>query len=151
MRSQAMSATIAMSGKVDLESNTKGQASRVDLNKLAKAEAKLKAKIEKRAKKDNLYQGSKLIDMQRKQQSYEEMFMQVNPLDLSGAAKGKSKDIHLLNIDVSFGSNRILCVLLVTWTFYSLFGEVLTCKKIRRYPLHGPRSSIRSHRSKRYR
>jgi ATP-binding cassette subfamily F protein 3 len=96
-----------MSGKVDLESNTKGQASRVDLAKLAKAEAKLKAKIEKRSKRD-LYQGSKLIEMASKQQSYEEMFMKVNPLDLSGAAKGKSKDIHLVNIDVSFASNRIL-------------------------------------------
>jgi ATP-binding cassette subfamily F protein 3 len=107
MRNQQMSATIAMSGKVDLESNTKGQASRVDLAKLAKAEAKLKAKIEKRSKRD-LYQGSKLIEMASKQQSYEEMFMKVNPLDLSGAAKGKSKDIHLVNIDVSFASNRIL-------------------------------------------
>ena len=109
MRTQKMSATIAMTGAVDLESNTKGQASRVDLNKLAKAEAKLKAKIEKRSKRD-LYQGSKLIDMQKKQQSYEEMFMKVNPLDLTGAAKGKSKDIQLSNIDVSFASNRILWV-----------------------------------------
>lgn len=109
MRSQAMSATIAMSGTVDLDSVNKGQASRVDLAKLAKAEAKLKAKIEKREKgRRDLYQGSKLIDMQSKQQSYEEMFMAVNPLDLSGAAKGKSKDIHLPNIDVSFASNRIL-------------------------------------------
>lgn len=109
MRSQAMSATIAMSGKVDLESNTKGQASRVDLTKLAKAEAKLKAKIEKRARKgETLYQGSRLIDEQNKQETYEEMFMKVNPLDLSGAAKGKSKDINLINIDVSFASNKIL-------------------------------------------
>jgi ATP-binding cassette subfamily F protein 3 len=109
MRSQAMSATIAMSGKVDLESNTKGQASRVDLGKLAKAEAKLRAKVEKRARKGgDLYQGSKLIDAHLKQQSYEEMFMKVNPLDLSGAAKGKSKDVHLINIDVSFASNKIL-------------------------------------------
>lgn len=107
MRSQAMSATIAMSGTVDLDSVNKGQASRVDLAKLAKAEAKLKAKIEKKGRRD-LYQGSKLIDMQSKQQTYEEMFMAVNPLDLSGAAKGKSKDIHLPNIDVSFASNRIL-------------------------------------------
>jgi ATP-binding cassette subfamily F protein 3 len=107
MRHQQMSATIAMSGKVDLESNTKGQASRVDLAKLAKAEAKLKAKIEKRSRRD-LYQGSKLIDMQKKQTSYEEMFMKVNPLDLSGSAKGKSKDIQLSGIDVSFASNKIL-------------------------------------------
>ncbi|GFZ42543.1 Probable ATP-binding cassette sub-family F member 3 homolog [Saitozyma sp. JCM 24511] len=124
MRSQVMSATIAMSGKVDLESNTKGQASRVDLTKLAKAEAKLKAKIEKRSKRD-LYQGSKLIEAHAKQQSYEEMFMKVNPLDLSGAAKGKSKDIHLTNIDVSFASNRILS------------GATLTMAHGRRYGLIG--------------
>ncbi|WVW81988.1 hypothetical protein I302_103993 [Kwoniella bestiolae CBS 10118] len=125
MRSQAMSATIAMSGKVDLESNTKGQASRVDLNKLAKAEAKLKAKIEKRSKRD-LYQGSKLIEqLNKNKQSYEEMYMKVNPLDLSGAAKGKSKDIHLNNIDVSFASNRILA------------GATLTMAHGRRYGLIG--------------
>lgn len=110
MKTQAMSATLAMTGPVELDSVNKGQASRVDLNKLAKAEAKLKAKIEKRerGKREGLYQGSKLIDMQKKQQSYEEMFMMVNPLDMSGSAKGKSKDIHLSNIDVNFGSNRIL-------------------------------------------
>ncbi len=110
MRKQgAMSNTIALSGTVDLESNTKGQASRVDVAKLAKAEAKIKAKIEKRSRRD-LFEGSKLIDAQKKQQSYEEMFMKVNPLQAPGAAKGKSKDIHLPSIDVSFASNRILCV-----------------------------------------
>lgn len=110
MKSSKMSTTLAMTGPVELDSVNKGQASRVDLSKLAKAEAKIKAKIEKRerGKKGDLYQGSKLIDMQKKQQSYEEMFMAVNPLDMSGNAKGKSKDIHLSNIDVNFGSNRIL-------------------------------------------
>jgi len=67
------------------------------------------AKIAKRSQRD-LYEGSKLVEMAKKQQSYEEMFMQVNPLQLGGASKGKSKDIHLTNIDVSFGSNRILWV-----------------------------------------
>ena len=112
MKTSKMSTTLAMTGPVELDSVNKGQASRVDLGKLAKAEAKIKAKIEKRerGKKADLYQGSKLIDMQKKQQSYEEMFMAVNPLDMSGNAKGKSKDIHLSNIDVNFGSNRILCV-----------------------------------------
>lgn len=124
MRSQQMSATIAMSGKVDLDSVNKGQASRVDLNKLAKAEAKLKAKMEKRSRR-NLYEGSKLIDKMQQQESYEEMFMKVNPLDLSGAAKGKSKDIHLTNIDVSFASNRILA------------GATLTMAHGRRYGLIG--------------
>ncbi|KAI9632629.1 putative translational regulator GCN20-like ABC transporter protein [Dioszegia hungarica] len=125
MRSQAMSATIAMSGKVDLESNTKGQASRVDLGKLAKAEAKLRAKVEKRARKGgDLYQGSKLIDAHLKQQSYEEMFMKVNPLDLSGAAKGKSKDVHLINIDVSFASNKILSGATLTMAHGRRYGVI---------------------------
>ncbi|EIW66575.1 hypothetical protein TREMEDRAFT_70139 [Tremella mesenterica DSM 1558] len=124
MRSQAMSATIALSGKVDLEHNQKGQASRVDLAKLAKAEAKLKAKIEKRSRRD-LYQGSKLMEMHQKQQTYEEMFMKVNPLDLTGAAKSKSKDIHLTNIDVSFANNRILS------------GASLTMAHGRRYGIIG--------------
>jgi ATP-binding cassette subfamily F protein 3 len=78
------------------------------MGKLAKAEAKLKAKIVKRAQRD-LYEGSKLMaDMQKQQQSYEEMFMKVNPLQLGGTAKSKSKDIHLENINVSFGSRTLL-------------------------------------------
>ena len=71
------------------------RASRVDVKKLEKQEAKLKAKIEKRARRD-LYEGSKLLEQAKKQvrlrflllsacfltspdpkQSYEEMFMQV--------------------------------------------------------------------------
>lgn len=43
------------------------------------------------------------------QQTYEEMFMKINPLEAAAASKNKSKDIHLPSIDVSFGSNRILC------------------------------------------
>lgn len=65
------------------------------------------AKIEKRARRD-LFEGSKLVELSKKQQSYEEMFMKVNPLQLGGAAKGKSKDIQLRNIDVGFASLRIL-------------------------------------------
>lgn len=42
------------------------RASRVDIKKLEKQEAKLKAKIEKRSKRD-LYEGSKLLDQARKQ------------------------------------------------------------------------------------
>jgi hypothetical protein len=65
------------------------------------------AKLEKRNRRD-LFEGSKLIDMQKKQESYEEMFMKVNPLDMGN--KNKPKDIHLASIDVTFGSNRILSV-----------------------------------------
>jgi ATP-binding cassette subfamily F protein 3 len=83
----------------------------VDVKKLEKQEMKLRAKIEKRAKQSHsLYEGSRLLDQAKKQQSYEEMFMKVNPL-ASADAKNKSKDIHLPNIDVSFASNRILSVI----------------------------------------
>lgn len=42
------------------------RASRVDIKKLEKQEAKLRAKIEKRSKRD-LYEGSKLLDQAKKQ------------------------------------------------------------------------------------
>ena len=41
------------------------------------------------------------------------MAEQINPLQFSAASKNKSKDIHLPSIDVSFGSNRILFVLII--------------------------------------
>ncbi|KAI0042134.1 P-loop containing nucleoside triphosphate hydrolase protein [Auriscalpium vulgare] len=122
----AMSSTIAFAEGVDLESINKGKASRVDVKKLEKQEAKLKAKIEKRSRRD-LYEGSKLLEQANKnKQSYEEMFMKINPLEASGAAsKNKSKDIHLPSIDVNFGSNRILS------------GASLTLAHGRRYGLIG--------------
>ncbi|KAJ7771924.1 P-loop containing nucleoside triphosphate hydrolase protein [Mycena maculata] len=124
MSKAQMSSTIALSEGVDLESINKGKASKVDVKKLEKQEAKLKAKIEKRSRRD-LYEGSKLLDAHRKQQTYEEMFMKINPLEASAAAKNKSKDIHLPSIDVSFASNRILS------------GATLTLAHGRRYGLIG--------------
>ncbi|KAJ7239013.1 P-loop containing nucleoside triphosphate hydrolase protein [Mycena haematopus] len=124
MSKAQMSNTIALSEGVDLESINKGKASKVDFKKLEKQEAKLKAKIEKRSRRD-LYEGSKLLDAHRKQQTYEEMFMKINPLEASTAAKNKSKDIHLPSIDVSFASNRILS------------GATLTLAHGRRYGLIG--------------
>ncbi|CUA73680.1 ATP-binding cassette, sub-family F, member 3 [Rhizoctonia solani] len=119
----AMSSTIAMSEGVDLSSINKGKATRVDLKKLEKAEAKLKAKIEKRSRRD-LYEGSKLIDMQKKQQSYEEIFLKVNSLEARTAGKGKSKDIHLPAIDVTFGSNRILQGASLTLAYGRRYGLI---------------------------
>ncbi|KAH0590182.1 hypothetical protein H2248_000355 [Termitomyces sp. 'cryptogamus'] len=124
MSKAQISNTIGLSEGVDLESINKGKASRVDVKKLEKQEAKLRAKIEKRSKRD-LYEGSKLLDAHRKQQSYEEMFMKINPLESSASSKQKSKDIHLPSIDVSFGSNRILS------------GASLTLAHGRRYGLIG--------------
>ncbi|KAF9808804.1 hypothetical protein IEO21_07732 [Rhodonia placenta] len=117
-----MSSTIAFAEGVDLESINKGKASRVDVKKLEKQEAKLKAKIEKRSKR-TLYEGSKLLDQHRKQQSYEEMFMKINPLD-AVSAKNKSKDIHLANIDVNFGSNRILSGASLTLAYGRRYGLI---------------------------
>ncbi|KAI0271894.1 P-loop containing nucleoside triphosphate hydrolase protein [Russula aff. rugulosa BPL654] len=65
-KASSMSNTIAFSEGVDLESINKGKASRVDVKKLEKQEAKLKAKIEKRAKRD-LYEGSKLLEQKKKE------------------------------------------------------------------------------------
>ncbi|KAF7306412.1 Protein gcn20 [Mycena indigotica] len=123
MSKTTMSNTIAFSEGVDLESINKGKASKVDVKKLEKQEAKLRAKIEKRSR--TLYEGSKLLDAHRKQQTYEEMFMKINPLEANAAARNKSKDIHLPSIDVNFGSNRILS------------GATLTMAHGRRYGLIG--------------
>ncbi|OCH88972.1 hypothetical protein OBBRIDRAFT_757229 [Obba rivulosa] len=124
MSKTSMSNTIAFTEGVDLESINKGKASRVDVKKLEKQEAKLRAKIDKRSKR-NLYEGSKLLDQHKKQQSYEEMFLKINPLDAATASKNKSKDIHLPSIDVNFASNRILS------------GASLTLAHGRRYGLIG--------------
>ncbi|KAE9397686.1 hypothetical protein BT96DRAFT_921375 [Gymnopus androsaceus JB14] len=123
MSKTQISSTIALGEGVDLESINKGKASKVDVKKLEKQEAKLKAKIEKRARRD-LYEGSKLLDAHRKQQTYEEMFMKINPLEAANS-RNKSKDIHLPSIDVSFASNRILS------------GATLTLAHGRRYGLIG--------------
>lgn len=95
----------------------------VDVKKLEKQEAKTKAKLVKRAQRD-LYESSKLVESSKKQQSYEEMFLKVNPVD-TAAAKGKNKDVHLPSIDVNFGSNRILS------------NATLTLSNGRRYGLIG--------------
>ncbi|KAI0960868.1 hypothetical protein AcV7_000127 [Taiwanofungus camphoratus] len=118
-----MSNTIAFTEGVDLESVNKGKASRVDVKKLEKQEAKLRAKIEKRSKR-TLYEGSKLLDQHKKQQSYEEMFMKINPLDAAAASKNKSKDIYLPSIDVNFGSNRILSGASLTLAYGRRYGLI---------------------------
>ncbi|KAF8837948.1 hypothetical protein BDN67DRAFT_972272 [Paxillus ammoniavirescens] len=119
----AMSSTIGLGEGVDLESINKGKASRVDVKKLEKQEAKLKAKIEKRARRD-LYEGSKLLDQHRKQQNYEEMFLKINPIEAAAAAKNKSKDIHLPSIDVNFASNRILSGASLTLAYGRRYGLI---------------------------
>ncbi|KAL8280925.1 hypothetical protein RQP46_006604 [Phenoliferia psychrophenolica] len=110
---------------VDIASVVKARDTQVDLKRLEKAEAKIKAKMEKRDRK-NAYEGSKLMDASKAQKSYEELFLEVNPLQSASASKGKTKDIHLENIDVSFGSLRILSnatVTLAEGRRYGLIGR----------------------------
>ncbi|KAK7064756.1 putative ABC transporter ATP-binding protein C29A3.09c [Favolaschia claudopus] len=124
MSKTQISNTIALSEGVDLESINKGKCGlSCGRQKLEKQEAKLKAKIEKRSRRD-LYEGSKLLDAHRKQQTYEEMFMKINPLEASAAAKNKSKDIHLPSIDVNFASNRILSGASLTLAYGRRYGLI---------------------------
>ncbi|EJD04492.1 uncharacterized protein FOMMEDRAFT_122300 [Fomitiporia mediterranea MF3/22] len=122
-RTGAISNTIAFSEGVDLESINKSKATRVDVKKLEKQEAKLRAKLEKRAHRD-LYEGSKLLDQHRKQQTYEEMFLKVNSLEALAAGRNKSKDIHLPSIDVTFGSKRILTNASLTLAYGRRYGLI---------------------------
>lgn len=147
----SVSFTANLKGPVDIESTTKGRTTQVDLKKLEKAEAKIKAKMEKRARRTVEFEGSKLVDAAKAQKAYEEMYMTVNPLQLASANKGKSKDILLEAIDVSYGSNSILTN--ATYVFRQQFGTrsysllylrffSLTLAHGRRYGLIGKYSTV---------
>ncbi|KAK4053350.1 hypothetical protein OIO90_003962 [Microbotryomycetes sp. JL221] len=112
-RQEAISKRQTVTQVVDISSVVKARETQVNLKALEKAEAKIAAKIAKRDRK-TAYESSKLIDANKGQKSYEELFLEVNPLQAPGTAKGKSKDIHLDNIDLSFGSLRILSNATVT-------------------------------------
>jgi len=88
-----VSTTMGLSGTtVDLESaNTRKVESRVDKKKLEKAERKLRAKQDKKQYKTVEYEASRLLDVPDEQQSYEDFFMAVNPLQLGADAQSKSK------------------------------------------------------------
>jgi ATP-binding cassette subfamily F protein 3 len=97
------------SGAVDLEAtNTRKVESKVDKKKLEKAERKIRAKQDRKVMKNVEYEASRLLDQPDSTQSYEEFFMQVNPLQLGADAQSKSKDIKVNSIDVSIGGKRIL-------------------------------------------
>ncbi|KAM0787213.1 hypothetical protein ACM66B_006451 [Microbotryomycetes sp. NB124-2] len=106
-RQEALSKKQTVTQVVDISSVVKARETQVNLKALEKAEAKIAAKIAKRDRK-TAYESSKLIDANKGQKSYEELFLEVNPLQAPGSSKGKSKDIHIDNIDLSFASTRIL-------------------------------------------
>ena len=120
-----VSSTLGMAGGVvDLESaNTRKVESRVDRKKLEKAERKIAAKQDRKVMKNVQYEASRLLDQPTEAQSYEEFYMQVNPLQL-GADQAKSKDIKVEGVDVSIGGKRILTDTTLTMAFGRRYGLV---------------------------
>lgn len=123
---RGVSSTLGLTGgTVDLESaNTRKVESRVDKKKLEKAERKLRAKQDRKVFKTVEYEASRLLDQPDEQQSYEEFFMAVNPLQLGSDAQSKSKDIKVDGIDISIGGKRILSDTNLTLAYGRRYGLV---------------------------
>ncbi|CAG8437092.1 2271_t:CDS:2 [Funneliformis mosseae] len=117
----SISATARLvSSSVDLEAVSGRKVNtRVDTKKLEKAEAKLKAKIEKRERRTN-YEASKLIN----KNADNEFYMQVNPILDYTSTKGKVKDVKIENFDISFGGKRILTNANLTLVYGRRYGLV---------------------------
>ena len=120
-----VSSTLGLAGgAVDLESATARKVeSRVDKKKLEKAERKIAAKQDRKVMKNVQYEASRLLNEPTEAQSYEEFFMQVNPLQL-GADQAKSKDIKVEGVDISIGGLRILTDTTLTMAFGRRYGLV---------------------------
>ena len=118
---------LAAAGAVDLEATSGRKVeSRVDRKKLEKAERKIRAKQDRKEMKNVAYEASRLLDQPSEVQSYEDFFMQVNPLQMAGADQGKSKDVKVDGVDVSIGGQRILsdtCLTLAYGRRYGLVGQ----------------------------
>ncbi|KAI5369241.1 putative AAA+ ATPase domain, ABC transporter, P-loop containing nucleoside triphosphate hydrolase [Septoria linicola] len=123
---RGVSSTLGLTGAtVDLESaNTRKVESRVDKKKLEKAERKLRAKQDRKVFKTVEYEASRLLDQPDEQQSYEEFFMAVNPLQLGSDAASKSKDIKVDGIDISIGGKRIMSDTNLTLAYGRRYGLV---------------------------
>ncbi|KAL8736177.1 MAG: hypothetical protein Q9166_000332 [cf. Caloplaca sp. 2 TL-2023] len=123
---RSISSTMGLTGGiVDLEStNTRKVESRVDRKKLEKAEKKIQAKQDRKVMKNVEYEASRLLDQPDEALSYEEFFMQVNPLQLGADQASKSKDIKVEGVDVSVGGKRILTDTILTMAFGRRYGLV---------------------------
>ena len=121
-----ISSTLGLAaGGVDLESaNTRKVESRVDRKKLEKAERKIREKQDRKVMKNVEYEASRLLDQPDETVSYEEFFMQVNPLQLGADQAAKSKDIKVDGVDVSIGGKRILTDTSLTLAFGRRYGLV---------------------------
>jgi len=121
-----ISSTLGISNAgVDLEATaTRKVESKVDRKKLEKAERKIRAKQDKKVMKNVEYEASRLLDQPTEAQSYEEFFMQVNPLQLGADAQSKSKDIKVDGIDISISGKRILTDTNLTLAYSRRYGLV---------------------------
>lgn len=121
-----ISSTLALaSGNVDLEAAAGRKVeSRVDRKKLEKAEAKIRAKQERKVMKNVEYEASRLLNVPDETQSYEDFYMSVNPLQLGADAATKSKDIKVDGIDISIGGKRILTDTNLTLRYGGRYGLV---------------------------
>ncbi|KAF3080083.1 hypothetical protein TWF102_002486 [Orbilia oligospora] len=120
-----VSGTMNLVATIDLEATASRKVeSRVDKKKLEKAEKKIKAKQDKKLHKNVEYEASKLITATNDTKSYEEFYMQVNPLQLGSSAAGKSKDIKVENVDVQIGGKRILTDTTLTLAYGRRYGLV---------------------------
>ncbi|KAI7158150.1 putative ABC transporter ATP-binding protein, partial [Hortaea werneckii] len=70
------------------------------------------------------YESSRLLDVSDEQQSYEDFFMAVNPLQLGSDAQSKSKDIKVDGIDISIGGKRICSDSNLTLAYGRRYGLV---------------------------
>jgi ATP-binding cassette, subfamily F, member 3 len=121
-----ISSTLGLSSSgVDLEAtNARKVESKVDKKKLEKAERKIRAKQDRKVMKNVEYETSRLLDRPDDAQSYEEFYMQVNPLQLGSDAQSKSKDVKVDSIDVSISGKRILTDTSLTLAFARRYGLV---------------------------
>ncbi|CAG8438415.1 uncharacterized protein OCT59_013223 [Rhizophagus irregularis] len=121
LTSNSISATARLAtSSIDLEAvSGRKVGTRVDTKKLEKAEAKIKAKIEKRERRSN-YEASKLIN----KNADNEFYMQVNPILDYTSTKGKVKDVKIENFDISFGGKGILSNANLTLVFGRRYGLV---------------------------
>ncbi|KAK6542179.1 hypothetical protein TWF694_007942 [Orbilia ellipsospora] len=120
-----VSGTMNLVATIDLEATASRKVeSRVDKKKLEKAEKKIKAKQDKKLHKNVEYEASKLITTTNDTKSYEEFYMQVNPLQLGSSSAGKSKDIKVENVDVQIAGKRILTDTTLTLAYGRRYGLV---------------------------
>ncbi len=94
--------------------------SKVDKKKLEKAERKIKAKMDKRVLKVE-YEESRLLN--QPQEAYDDFFLSVNPLQF-GSAEGRSKDVKISPVDISFAGKRILSDAALTLAHGRRYGLV---------------------------